>query len=177
MFRYNSKADYQPNGGHYLQILSGKDLYKQTIVVTARTHDDTFPARFPNIFVDYLLGSMKVGDRTWMNWNKAPLKLWQTQLNFMVWCTSSACGVSSAHLNYTKHPMIKPVYHFHVYYHVRQVLKRLQVPLPHETSFNAADNPYTESEFFIICEDYRVPNDPMKYWDEKCYWTYQRGVH
>ena len=50
------------------------------------------------------------------------------------------------------------------------------MPLPHETSFNAADNPYTESEFFKICEDYRVPNDPMKYRDEKFYWTYQHGI-
>ena len=25
--------------------------------------DDTFPARFPNIFVDYLLGQMHVGDK------------------------------------------------------------------------------------------------------------------
>ena len=33
MFRYNPKADYQPNGGRYLQILSGKDLYKQEIVI------------------------------------------------------------------------------------------------------------------------------------------------
>ena len=33
------------------------------------------------------------------------------------------------------------------------------------------------SEFFKICEDYRVPNKPMKYQDEKFYWTYQRGVH
>ena len=49
--------------------------------------------------------------------------------------------------------------------------------MPHETSFNAADNPYTESEFFKICEDYRVPNDPMKYRDKKFYWTYQHGVH
>ena len=39
-----------------------------------------------------------------------------------------------------------------------------------------ADNPYTESEFLKICEDYRVPNDPMKYRDEKIYWTYQHGV-
>ena len=31
MFRYNPAANYQPNGGRYLQILSGKDLYKQTI--------------------------------------------------------------------------------------------------------------------------------------------------
>ena len=50
------------------------------------------------------------------------------------------------------------------------------MPLPHETGFNMADNPYTESEFFKICEDYRVPNDPMKYWDEKFYWTYQHGT-
>ena len=72
----------------------------------------TFPVRFPNIFVDYLLGQMRVGDKLWANWNKAPLKLWQTQLNFAVWCASSACRVSSAHLNYTKHPMIRLVYHF-----------------------------------------------------------------
>ena len=49
--------------------------------------------------------------------------------------------------------------------------------MPHQTSFNAADNPYTESEFFKTCEDYRVPNNPMKYQDKKFYWTYQHGVH
>ena len=46
--------------------------------------------------------------------------------------------------------------------------------MPHKTSFNATDNPYTESEFFKICEDYGVPNDPMKYRNEK---FYQRGLH
>ena len=174
MFRYNPAANYQPNGGCYLQILSGKDLYKQMIAVSNR---DTFPARFPNIFVDYTLGQMCVVDNLWMNWNKAPMQLWQAQLNFAVWCASSSCGVSSAHLNYKKHPMIRLVYRFHVYYHVRRVLKRLQAPLPHETSFNAADNPYTESEFLKICEDYRVPNDAIKYRDEKFYCTYQCCVH
>ena len=100
MFRYNPNANYQPKRGRYLQILSGKDLYKQTIVVSAETHD-TFPVRFQNIFVDYPLGQMRVGDKLWTNWNKAPMRLWQTQLNFAVFCASSACGVSSAHLNYT----------------------------------------------------------------------------
>ena len=124
MFRYNSRANYQPNGGHYLQVLSDKDLYKQTIVVSARgtakaSSKDTFPVRFLNIFVDYPLGQMHVGDRAWTHWNKAPMRLWQTQLNFAVWYTSSACGVSSAHLNYIKHPMTRAVYHVHVYYHVR----------------------------------------------------------
>ena len=58
--------------------------------------------------------------------------------------------------------MIRLVYRFHVYYHVRRILKKLQVPLPHKTGFNAAGNPYTESECLKICEDYRVPNDSMK---------------
>ena len=55
--------------------------------------------------------------------------------------------------------------------------------MPHETSFNAADNPYTELEFFKICEDYINPmryrdyNNPMRYRDEKFYWSYQRGIH
>ena len=144
MFIYNPAANYQPNGARYLQILSGKDDHKQTIVISDR---DTFPARFPNIFVDYPLGQMRVGDKLWTNWNKAPMRSWQTQLNFAVWCVSSACGVSPAHSNYEKHPMIRLVYRFHVYYHVRRVLKRLPTPLPQENTFNAADNPYTESDF------------------------------
>ena len=97
--------------------------------------NDTFPARCLNIFVDYPLGQMGVGDKLWTNWNKAPMQL------------LSPCRISSAHLNYTKHPMIRSVYRFHVYYHVRRILKKLQTPLPHETSFKAADNPYTESDF------------------------------
>ena len=72
-------------------MLSGKDLYKQTIIVSARgeaktSSKDAFPVRFLNIFVDYLLGQMCVGDKFWTHWNKAPMRLWQMQLNFVVWC-------------------------------------------------------------------------------------------
>ena len=158
MLPHNSKAKYEPNGGHYLQILSGKDLYNQTIVVSS---DDTFPTRFPNIFVDYPLGEMRIGNKSWTNSNGAPLRLWQTQLNFVMWCASSACGVSSEHLNYKKHSIVGLLYPFHLYYHVRQFLKR-QVPLPHEAGFNAADNHCTNEEFFKICEDYNISHDPMR---------------
>ena len=124
-----------------------------------------------------LIIQMHVSDRTWTNWNEHSLRLWQTHFNFAVWSTSSTCEVSSVHLNYTKHPMIRDVYRFHVYYHVRRVLKRLQTRFPHETGFNAANNPYTSSEFFFkFVRVYRVPNDPMKYWDERFYWTYQHGI-
>ena len=87
-------------------MLLGKDLYKQTIVVSVKGHDtfssdDTVPASFPNIFVDYPLGEMKIGNKSWTSWNKAPLRLWQTQLNFAVWCASNACEASE-HLNYNQ---------------------------------------------------------------------------
>ena len=36
--------------------------------------------------------------------------------------------------------MVRALYRFHVHYYVRRILKRLQVPLPHEAGFNAADN-------------------------------------
>ena len=70
MFRYNPKATYQPNEGRYLQILTGKDLYQHNIVVSSK---DTFPVRFLNIFVDYPLGQMCVGDKQWTNWNEHPM--------------------------------------------------------------------------------------------------------
>ena len=164
MFRYNPEAKYKPNGGRYLQILSGKDLYKQTIVVSV-SGNDTFPASFPNIFVDYPLGEMRIGNKSRTNWNKAPLRLWQTQLNFAAFCATSACGVSSEHLNYKKYSMVRAVYRFHMCY-VRRILKRLQVSLPHEAGFNIADSPYANKEFFKICEDYGVPQDHMRYRDE-----------
>ena len=59
---------------------------------------------------------------------------------------------------------------------MRRILKRLQIPLPHEAGFNAADNPYTNEEFFKIYEDYGVPHNPIKYRNEKFYWTYQCDV-
>ena len=77
------------------------------IVISSK---DTFPARFPNIFVDYPLGQMCVGDKLWTHWNKAPMQLWHTQLNFAVWCASSACG-----------EIIKGiVYHFFVVHQCRR---------------------------------------------------------
>ena len=48
--------------------------------------------------------------------------------------------------------------------------------MPHESSFRAADNPYTNEEFFKIYEDCGVPNDPLKYRDENFCSTYQCGI-
>ena len=72
MFRYNPKANYQPNGGRYLQILSGKDLYKQTIVLSAMENDGlTFPARFQIFSLIILSGKCVLG----INCGKTGIKL------------------------------------------------------------------------------------------------------
>ena len=77
-----------------------------------------------------------------------------------VFCTSSTCRVSSKHLNYKKHSMVRLLYQFHEYYHVRGVLKRLQVPLPYELGFNATDNLYSGEGLLKLYEDYGVPTIP-----------------
>ena len=134
MFRHNSKVKYDPNGGRYLQILPGKDFYLQTIVISIKKNDtfssdDTFLGNSPNIFASYPLGEMRTTDTKWKHHT---FKAMETQLNFAVFSVSSACGASSEHLNYKKYSVVKPLYRFHL----RRVLKRLQILLPHEAGFN-----------------------------------------
>ena len=79
MFRYNPKANYQPNGGRYLQILSGKDLYKQTIVVSAMENDGiprdqralTFHRDFQIFLLIILWGKCMLG----INYGQTGIKL------------------------------------------------------------------------------------------------------
>ena len=77
---------------------------------------------------------MRVEDQRFIDWDHYKFALWQTQLNFVVFCASSACGVSVGHMH-AKKPMIS-IYLFHVYYHIRRILKILEIPLPDENSFN-----------------------------------------
>ena len=82
----------------------------------------------------------------------------QTQLNFAIFCASSTCGVSVEHMN-AKKPLIWSIYRFHVYYHIRGILKILEIPLPYENSFNQYNNPYNHEKFIKICGEHGVSND------------------
>ena len=70
MFRYNPKANYQPNGGRYLQILSGKDLCEQTIVMSAM-ENDTFLQDFQIFLLIILWGKCVLG----INYGQTGIKL------------------------------------------------------------------------------------------------------
>ena len=175
IYKYNPDVSYKPNGGTYLQIMSAKDLYIQN--VTVAEHDgssDSFQVKFPKVFTNYQLGAVRVEDQRFKDWDHYKSALWQTQLNFAVFCASSACGVSVEHLN-AKKPMIKSIYRFHVYYHIRRVLKILEIPLTYENSFNQYNNLYNHEMFTKICGEYGVSkiNDLTNLRNQKYFLTWQ----
>ena len=173
IYKYNPDASYEPNGGRYLQIMSAKDLYIQNITVAEHDgHSDSFQVKFPNVFTNYRLGAVRVEDQRFKDWDHYKFTLWQSQLNFVVFCASSACGVSVEHLN-AKEPMIRSIYRFHVYYHIRRILKILEIPLPYENSFNQYNNPYNHEKFINICSEYGVSNDLTKWRNQKYFSTWQ----
>ena len=142
IYGYNLDAIYKPNGGTYLQLITAKDLYIQNITVAEHNsgHSDSFQVKFPNVFTNYLLSAVRVEDQRFKDWDHYKFTIWQSQLNFAVFCASSAYDVSVEHLN-AKEPMMRSIYRFHVYYHVRRILKKLEIPLPYENSFNQCNNP------------------------------------
>ena len=174
IYKYNPNVSYEPNGGRYLQLMSAEDLYIQNITVAEHdSHSGSFQVKFPNVFTNYLLGAVSVEDQRFKDWDHYKFTLWQTQLNFAVFCASSARGVSVEHLN-TKKPMIRSkLYHFHVYYHIRRILKILEIPLPYENSFNQYNNPYNHEMFIKICGEYGVSNDLTKWRNQKYFSTWQ----
>ena len=48
------------------------------------------------------------------------------------------------------------------YYHIRRILKIIEIPLPHENSFNQYNNPYNHEMFIKVCGEYGVSNDLIK---------------
>ena len=158
IYKYNPYAFYKPNGGRYHQLINAKDLYIRNITVSEHDgHSDGFQVKFPKVFTNYPLGAVRVEDQRFKDWDLFKFTLWQSQLNFAVFCASSACGVSVEHMN-AKKPMIRSIYCFHVYYHIRRILKILEIPLPYENSFNQYNNPYNHEMFLTVCGEYGVGN-------------------
>ena len=173
IYKYNSDVSYKPNGGRYLQIMSAKDLYIQNITMAENDgHSDSFQVKFPNVLTNYPLSAVRVEDQRFKDWDHYKFTIWQSQLNFVVFCASSACGVSVEHLN-AKEPMKRSIYRFHVYYHIRRILKILEIPLPYENSFNQYNNPYSHEKFIGICSEYGVSNDLTKWRNQKYFSTWQ----
>ena len=111
IYKYNPDASYKSNDGRYLQLITAKDLYIQNITVAEHnsSHSDSFQVKFPNVFTNYPLGAVRDEDQRFKDWDNYKLTLWQSQLNFAVFCASSACGVSVEHLNANR-PLLRSLY-------------------------------------------------------------------
>ena len=154
--------------------MSAKDLYIQNITVSEHdNYGDSFQVKFPNVFTNYINGEMRFDGQKSGDWDHDRFTFWQTQLNFIVLCAGSACGVSVGHLN-AKKPMIRSIYRFHVYYQIRRILKILEIPLPYENSFNQYNNnPYNHEKFIKICSEYGVSKDLTKWRNQKYFSRWQ----
>ena len=174
IYKYNPETNYEPNGGRYLQLITAKDLYIQNITVAEHDggHSNSFQIKFPNVLTNYPLGAVRVEDKRFKDWDHYKFTLWQSQLNFAIFCASSACSVSVEHLNANR-PLIRSIYRFHVYYHIRRILKIFEISLPYENSFNQYSNPYNHEMFIKICGEYGVSNDLTKWRNQKYFSTWQ----
>ena len=87
--------------------------------------------------------------------------MYQFQWNFAMFCVTSALGISWQRLN---HPnlLVRSVYRFHVYFHIRLILHELGISLPHEDGFSKVKNSYIQSTYYSLCVDYGV--DPSQTW-------------
>ena len=76
---------------------------------------------------------------------------------------TSALGISWQYLN---HPnlLVRDVYRFHVYFHVRLILHELRISLPHEDGFSKVKNDCERSAYYSVCDQYGVnPNETWMY--------------
>ena len=67
--------------------------------------------------------------------------MYRCHLNFAVFCTTSALGISWQHVN---HPDLlgRSVYRFHVYFYARIILHQIGISLPHEDGLSKVKNSY-----------------------------------
>ena len=84
--------------------------------------------------------------------------MYQCQLNFALFCATSALGISWQPLN---HPnlLVRAVYRFHVHFHVRLILHDLGILLPHKDGFTKIKSAYIKSSHYSICDGYGVDTD------------------
>ena len=91
--------------------------------------------------------------------------MYRCHLNIALFCATSALSISWQHLN---HPnlLVRAVYRFHLFFHVRSILHNLGIPLPYEDGFSKVENSYINSAHYAICNDYGVnPNETWMHGD------------
>ena len=94
-----------------------------------------------------------------------------------MFAATSAFGISWQNLN---HPnlLVRAVYRFHVYFHVRLILHKLPISLPHDDGFSLVENDYEDSTYYSAYDRYGIDPTETKMCGEWFYMTdYAVFVH
>ena len=178
IFKYNANAKYLSKdlkGGYNSNSFSLLDVYLDEKGASVKI-------QLPNIFKNHHIVAKPTP--TTVGYDEWPLSLalwrkfynshgkykpelneyfhmYRCQLNFAMFCVTSALGISWQHLN---HPnlLVRAVYRFHVYLYVRLILYQLGISLPQEDGFSKVENNYIQSTYYSLCDDYGV--DPSETW-------------
>ena len=179
-YQYNGTAHYAPYAKH-AELITGKDLTQFDIVVQDNNEKSSFfRVKFSDGVFD--LGVYKYykhGDfymtsggyqtaKSAYNFAHNPMGLWETQLNFAVHCASSGLGISTEHLN-AKEPMVKALYRFHVYYHIRRILRRILAPIPNEDGFDKYNNAFSKEQVQRIGNEYGISTKNLAIYKNQYY--------
>ena len=179
-YEFNSKAYYAPYGKHR-EKTTNEELCDAVIVVrdNGKSHD-FFKLKLRDDFLNLSTYQyLHAGDpytpegenfhtsRATENFQHAPMALWEVQLNFAVHCATSALGVSTEHLN-AGQPLVRSLYRFHIYYHVRRVLKRMESPLPSDQGFDKYNNSYSLSKVHRLGDEYGASTKNLHIYEIRC---------
>ena len=126
----NEKAKYFPNRGKWLQTIKTSEIVKPNVVVNSK--GKSFKARYRNPFEKYLIPA--ITKRLIHVMEGRTLEAHPNMVNFAVFCSTSALGIAQEHFKH-KQPLFASLIRFHLYYHVRKILYKLEVPLPDEQPF------------------------------------------
>ena len=179
-YEYNAKAHYAPYGKHQ-ELITGEDLTQLKIVVQDdNENSESFALKVPDSIFDLgVYKYLKDGDpyvtvegyhsaRSAYNFQHEPMALWEVQLNFAVHCATSGLGVSTEHLN-AEQPLVKALYRFHAYYHIRRILKRMLTPLPGEDGFDKYNNAFSLEQVRRIGDEYGVTTKSLGIYENQYY--------
>ena len=173
IFSYSANAKYSAKdlkGGYNNINFSLLDIYLDEKGPSVKIQllnvfkDHHIMAKPSTISVGY--DEWSLSNALWMKFSHGKYKpelneyfhMYRCQLNFALFCATSALGISYQHLN---HPnlLVRAVYRFHLYFHVRSILHNLGTPLPYEDGFSKVKNSYINSAYYAICYDCGVDAD------------------
>ena len=101
----------------------------------------------------------------------------ETQLTFAVHYATSGLGISTKHFD-AESPLVRALYRFHTYYHVRRILSRIRVSTPSQKGFDKYNNAFSFEEVRRIGNEYGCGTENLSIYRIQYYFDKSgRGSH